>query len=145
MFKIINFLWGHPAPFRIAVSLALGVTLGICFAGSPVWLLILTLCLILRTHILSLLIGLITGNLLKIVLNDLYEPAGKTILLYNEIFWQKILSKPVICYLNLNVGKVMGNLFVAIICGLIIFILLFPILKNIHNIMFPKLKTRKPI
>ncbi len=145
MLKTIIFFWGHPSPFRTAASLAVGVTLGICFAGSPVWLVILILCLILRTHILSLLVGLITGNILKIILNNSFEPAGKAILLYNEIFWQKILSKPVICYLNLNVGKVMGNLFVAIVCGLIIFILLFPILKNIHNIMFPKLKTRKPI
>jgi len=145
MLKIIKLLWGYPSPFRIAVSLALGVTLGICFLGSPVWLVILALCLILRTHISSLLVGLITGNILKIILNGLYEPAGKTILLSNKIFWQQVLSKPVICYLNLNVGKIMGNLFIAIVCGLIIFIILFPILKNIHNHMLPKLKTRKSI
>ena len=132
MLKIIDFLWGSPSPFRIAASLALGVTLGICFAGNPVWLVILTLCLILRTHISSLLVGLITGNILKIILNGLYEPAGKTILLYNEIFWQEVLSKPVICYLNLNVGKVMGNLFIAIVCGLIIFILTFMALNSRH-------------
>ena len=145
MLKIIKFLWGRPSPFRIAASSALGITLGICFSGSPVWLVILFLCLILRTHISSLLVGFITGNILKIILNGLYEPAGKTILLSNEFFWQKVLSKPVICYLNLNVGKIMGNLFIAIACGLIIFILLFPILKNIHNHMLPKLKMRKSI
>ncbi len=145
MLKIINFLWGSSSPFRIAASLALGVTLGICFAGSTVWLVILVLCLLLRTHISSLLVGLITGNILKIILHNLFEPTGKTILLYNEIFWQKILSKPVICYLNLNVGMVMGNLFIAIACGLIIFIFLFSILKNIHYDMSPKYKMRKLI
>ncbi len=145
MQKIIKFLWGLSSPFRIAASLAVGVTLGICFAGSPVWLVILALCLILRTHISSLLVGFITGNILKIILNGFYEPAGKTILLYNEIFWQKLLSQPVICYLNLNVGKVMGNLFIAIVCGLIIFIFLFSILKNIHYDMSPKYKMRKLI
>jgi len=145
MLKIINFLWGSSSPFRIAASLALGITLGICFVGSPVWLVILVLCLILRTHISSLFVGFIIGNIFKIILHNLFEPTGKTILLYNEIFWQKILSKPVICYLNLNVGKVMGNLFIAIACGLIIFIFLFSILKNIHYDMSPKYKMRKLI
>jgi len=141
MLKIIKSFWGNPSPMCIAASVALGVMLGICPSGSAAWLIILGLCLILKTHILSLLVGFVTGNLLDIALSSLYEPTGKMILLSNKILWQAVLSKPVICYLNLYVGKVMGNLFISILCGLIIFIILLLTLNNI----LPKLKARKSI
>ncbi len=129
MLKSAKFFWKGITPERIALSVSLGVTLGICFSGSANWLIILSLCLILRTHILSLLTGWAAGFLLKTVLAGLYEPVGKAILLSNKVFWQSILSKPVICYLNLSAGHIMGNLFIAIICGLFSFIVLLSVLK----------------
>jgi len=133
MLNLTKYLWGSPSAFRIAASLALGAVLAICTTGTPVWLLVLGFCLILRTHILSLFAGLATGYFFKTLLVNLYEPAGKMILLSDKNFWESILSKPIICYLNLNIGRVMGNFFVAIICGMIIFTFLFPILTIIRN------------
>jgi len=140
MLKSTKSFWKGITPERIAISASLGITLGICFSGSASWLIILSLCLILRTHILSLLTGWTAGLLLKIALTGLFEPTGKAILLSDEIFWQSILSKPVVCYLNLNVGHIMGNLFIAITCGLITFIILLSTLKILQ-----KNKTRKSI
>ena len=140
MLKSTKLFWKGITPGRIAISVSLGITLGICFSGSANWLIILSLCLILRTHILSLLTGWVIGFILKSILRGLYEPTGKAILLSCKDFWQSILSKPVICYLNLNSGHIMGNLFIAILCGLITFIILLSILKILQ-----KNKTRKSI
>ncbi|RLD12127.1 MAG: hypothetical protein DRI44_01710 [Chlamydiae bacterium] len=141
MQKLIKFFWGNPSSMSIAASFAMGVTLGLCPLGTTIWFLILGLCLIFKTHILSLLTGLITGVFLRVILRSLFEPTGKMILLSNEVFWKRTLSKPVICYLNLNVGSIMGNMFIAILSGLIIFALIFITL----NIILPKIKITRSI
>jgi len=140
MLKSTKFFWKGITPARIAISSSLGITLGICFSGNASWLIILSLCLVLRTHFLSLLTGWAVGLLLKTALTGLFEPTGKAILLSDKVLWQNILSKPIICYLNLNVGHIMGNLFVAVSCGLISFVILLTTLKILQ-----KNKTRKSI
>jgi len=133
MLKSVKFFWKGITPRRIAASAALGVTLGICSSGSAGWLIILSLCLILRTHIYSLIIGLAAALIFKPFFRSLYEPTGKLILLSGKNFWQHVLAKPVICYLNLNVGHIMGNLVIALLGGLITFFILLPTLKKINN------------
>ena len=133
MLKSVKFFWKGITPRRIAASAALGVALGICSSGSAGWLIILSLCLILRTHICSLITGLALALIFKPLLRSLYEPTGKAILLSAKNFWQHILTKPVVCYLNLNVGHIMGNLAIAVLAGFITFLILLQTLKMINN------------
>ena len=140
-----KFLWGNPAPIRLALSFAAGIALGISVSGSSVWFLLFLLVLILRTHIISLIFGFATGKLLSTIVAANYESLGKSILLSNKSFWQNFLAKPFICYLNLNDANVMGNLVFALLSGLFFFIILFPVLFYLKKSLLKKYIARRSL
>ena len=83
MIKFLKFLWGNPLPMRIAASVSIGVILGICAFATPVWFIIFSCIFIFRTHLLSSLAGWLAGLALGFVLNPLYEPVGRFVLVRN--------------------------------------------------------------
>jgi len=143
MFSLFKFIYGNPSPTRLAASFALGAMLGVISTQSPVWLVLFILIIVFRTHIISVIIGYLSGKLFAVMLSGFYVPIGKSILISNKTFWQNLLIKPFICYLNLNKAEVMGNLIVAVIFSIILFILIFPTLFFLKNLVLQKYKQRQ--
>jgi len=130
--RILKLLWGHPLPLRVALSAALGVALGLCDAGTPVWCILLAAVFVFRTHVPTAIIAWACGCWLAVPLKGLCEPAGKFILLSAEPLWRALLSQPFVCYLNLNQGRVMGNAAVAGACSIVVFVAVLSVLTKLR-------------
>lgn len=121
MMRPLNYLWGTPSPVRVAASVALGAALGMLATGSPVWLVCAAVILLLRTHVPLAVCSWAMGWLASCVVGGLFEPAGRWVLQSNEAYWRTHLSRPVVCYLGLNQGRVMGS----VVCGAVVVAVVF--------------------
>ncbi len=111
---VARWLVGAVSPLRIAASVACGVALGCLPAGTPVWLVVLVLVIVFRTHIPTLVLAWCAGLALAWPLGAWYAGAGAAVLQAQPEFWRGIVRLPVICYLELHRSRVMGSL----VCGL---------------------------
>ncbi len=141
MIRLFKWFWGHPLPFRIAVSAFFGFMLGLLILDSSVWLIIFVFVLIFRTHLLIVFISALCGSVLSLLFRQFYERTGVKILLANETFWQNFCSKPFINYLNLNNAQIIGSIVWALIISSIIFIVLIIFLKKSRNSMLRNLNS----
>ncbi len=141
MIRLFKWFWGYPLPFRIAASAFFGVMLGFLFLGTPVWLVVLALILIFRTHLFIVFVSALCGYIFSLLFRPFYERTGVKILLNNETFWQTFCSKPFVNYLNLNNAQIMGSIIWALIISLIVFIILIIFLKKSRNSMLRNLNT----
>lgn len=103
--------FGHPSAFRVAPSIAAGVALGVtspaCATAFVFWLAVI---LVFRTHLRSVLAGVLAGLAFKPFVAARCEAVGMRLLRAHEEFWREMLGAPVICYFQLEKARMMGAL-----------------------------------
>ena len=120
--------------------MALGFLLGFLITGSPVWFAVLAVVLIFRTQLFIVAVSALCGFAVSMPIKQLYESSGTTILIANEPFWQNICSKPFVCYLNLNNAQIMGSVVWAFAFSIVVFAVLFVLLKKSRNSVLRQIK-----
>jgi len=100
---------------RSAASIFCGVLLGCLPLASPVWLCVLLLIILTRTHVPLVLLAWCAGRVMAWPLGAWYEGAGTMVLQAHTAFWSAIIQLPVFCYLELHRARVMGS----VVCGAI--------------------------
>jgi len=113
VFGIKRILWGSPATLRCALSIGVGVWLGLQVVGTPVWWCGLVLALVLRTHLPCVALGWGAGTLLAPTLAGICEARGAAVLLRDPAGWRALLKKPFICYLDLQRAQTLGRCIVG--------------------------------
>lgn len=98
---------------RVAASIFCGVLLGCAPVASPVWLVILLIILLTRTHLTTVVLAWCAGSVIAWPLGAWYAAAGESVLRAHVNFWSAVVQWPIVCYLELHRARVMGS----IVCG----------------------------